>query len=377
MKLTTYLLLLISLAATQSCSREIGEEAAGPASLSPHIAGISLTRAGINDAETIDAIGFYAVSQNKEDNSYGTWPGGIYGKYSSHNSNGNITFTPAAEDQTLWLKPGKSAVIFSCHPAPDNASVIVDAGTLKEDGTPNTPASTASSPVPVIPIPSATINLTPALPEDGSTDFADATNDYMYGVVYTDSNSSDESTKYGTTQPVATGDRTGTVNVSGPTVAIGLKHAFTQIRFVIKKGESYPGVATVSEVKYARSMRILTGNAKMKLTDGTFLGVETKSDGAYTYNLTSPGQDGKKVPGVNDSDLTVISYALPSAAAASTISLTVDGKVMSIGYSDDPAWLAGKIYTYAVTINGTGLSFSGVSVVSWNTSDDNNSSGIL
>lgn len=379
MKQTIYLLLLLPLLAAQSCSKEIGgEEESGPVSLSPRIAGISLTRAGIDDAKDIDAIGFYAVGkQDDTDNTYGTFPTGTYRKYIRQEANGHNTFVPAEEAQTLWLKPEKDATIFSCHPAPVNGSDIVDASTLKDDGTEITPApAVPASAVPVISIPSAVINLTPTLPTGGNTDFADPKNDYMYGVTYTES-AGEESTKYGTSQPVANGTRTGgTVNQSGPIVAIGLKHAFTQIRLVIKKGETYPATATVSEVKYTRSMRTLTANAKMKLTDGTFLGATEAA--AYTYNLISGGNSGKPIASTLEKDnLIITSYALPCVAAASTISLTVDGKTMSIKYDGDPAWLAGKIYTYAVTINGTGLSFSGVSVVSWNNHADNNSSGTL
>lgn len=385
MKQTTYLLLLLPLLAAQSCSKEIGggEEESGPVSLSPRIAGISLTRAGIDDAKDIDAIGFYAVGkQDDTDKTYGTFPTGTYGKYIRQEANGHNTFVPAEEAQTLWLEPEKDAIIFSCHPAPVNGGDIVDASTLKDDGTEITPAPVVlASAVPVISIPSAVINLSPTLPADNSgntLDFTDPKNDYMYGVTYnTTSTDTDESTKYGTDQPIANGTRTGgTVNQSGPIVAIGLKHAFTQIRLVIKKGETYPSTATVSEVKYTRSMRTLTANAKMKLTDGTFLGATDAA--AYTYNLTSDGNSGKPIASTSEKDnLIITSYALPCAAAASTISLTVDGKEMSIKYDGDPAWLAGKIYTYAVTINGTGLSFSGVSVVSWNNSADNNSSGTL
>lgn len=381
MKLTTYLLLLISLLAAQSCTKETGGEESGPVSLSPRIAGISLTRAGINEAGEIGAIGFYAIGQQGDmDNVYGTFPTGTYRKYIRQEASGHNTFIPADEAQILWLKPDKDATIFSCHPAPENGSTITDASTLNEDGTVKSLATASSSgAIPVITVSTAAINLSPTLPDDGSTDFADPQNDYMYGVTYAASAGADESTKFGTTQPIANGNRTGgIVNQSGSTVAIGLKHAFTQIRLVIKKGNSYPATATVSEVKYTRSMRILTANTKMKLTDGTFLGVETKGDAAYTYNLTSNGNDGKPIASTEAEDnLVITSYALPCSAAASTINLTVDGKAMSIGYTGDPEWLAGKIYTYAVTINGTGLSFSGVSVVSWNSSNDNNSSGTL
>ena len=59
MKPYNYQLLFLLLGAIcLSCSKEVKEEESGPVSLTPHIAGISLTRAGIDAAEKVDAIGF-------------------------------------------------------------------------------------------------------------------------------------------------------------------------------------------------------------------------------------------------------------------------------------------------------------------------------
>ena len=123
-------------------------------------------------------------------------------------------------------------------------------------------------------------------------------------------------------------------------------------------------------------MNTLTDNTKMKLTDGTFLGITLTNDAAYTYDLKSATQnsEGFELTSDKNSNLTITNYALPCDAAKSVISLTVDKKEMTIEYADDPQWNAGKIYTYAVTINGTGLAFSGVSVVDWDDDGNNNSS---
>lgn len=385
MKPYNYQLLFLLLGAISlSCSKEVKEEESGPVSLTPHIAGISLTRAGIDAAENVEAIGFYAVSKDKTDYTYGTWPAGTYGKFTGKTSGGHTTFAPASDQDILWLEPEKDAIIFSCYPAPTNgASDIVDASTLKEDGTAiistetNTPVSTPTAPVPVIPVPITVFSLSPTFPTDKNFDFTLPANDYMYGVAY-DENQTNESDKFQSTQPVANGNRSGgIVNQSGPNVSIGLKHAFSQIKLIIKKGTSYPGTATrVTEVKYTRKMNTLTANTKMKLTDGTFLGI-TLADAVYTYNLKSTTQNSDKgieLTSTEGDNLTITNYALPCDAAKSVISLTVDKKEMTIEYADDPQWNAGKIYTYAVTINGTGLAFSGVSVVDWDDDGNNNSS---
>lgn len=385
MKPYNYQLLFLLLGAISlSCSKEVKEEESGPVSLTPHIAGISLTRAGIDAAEKVDVIGFYAVSQESTDNTYGTWPAGKYGKFTGKTSGGHTTFAPATEQDILWLEPEKNAIIFSCYPAPTNgATDIVDASTLNDDGTAiistetNTPAATITAPVPVIPVPTTIFSLSPTFPTNGNFDFTLPKNDYMYGVAY-DEKQTSESDKFQSKQPVANGNRSGgTVNTSGPVVAIGLKHAFSQIKLIIKKGDSYPGTATrVTEVKYTRKMNTLTANTKMKLTDGTFLGI-TLADAVYTYNLKSTTQNSDKgieLTSTEGDNLTITNYALPCDAAKSVISLTVDKKEMTIEYADDPQWNAGKIYTYAVTINGTGLAFSGVSVVDWDDDGNNNSS---
>ena len=121
MRPNTYLLFFIPLLASLSCARETEGEESSPVSLSPRIAGVSLTRSGINEANEIDAIGFYAVGKDKDDATtyYGTWPAGIYGKYVRTTQSGHTTFIPdnsASTDQALWLVPEKDATIFSSIP---------------------------------------------------------------------------------------------------------------------------------------------------------------------------------------------------------------------------------------------------------------------
>lgn len=373
MKPYKYLFLpLLILPLATSCGKE--EPLDGPVSLNPNVAGVSLTRGGINDVTAIDAIGFYLVDKDdqKANNAYGTWPQGTYGKYLRQNNN---TFNPADEQQTLWLTSGKTATVFSCYPAPENGTSIVDASTLKEDGTTADPPVTPSTAVPVIPVASAAINLSPSLPSDNKTDFALAQYDYMYGVACSKAG---EKVTFEKRQPFASGDHTSVVNQSGPIVSVGLNHAFAQIRLVIKKGD-YPGKVMIEKVSYTRQMPTLTANTKMKLTDGTFLGLSEESEQSYVYTLTSGSNpSGLEITsGDNAKDLTIVNYALPCSQSGSTINVKASGKEMSITYGDDPAWQPGKIYTYGITVNGTGLSFSGVSVVSWATSENNNSSGTL
>lgn len=362
MKPYNYLLIpILILPLLSSCAKE--DKIDGPVSLNPYVAGISLTRAGASQASDLSAIGLYAVNQDKSLKTYGTWPAGTYGKYSQQDG----SFKPANAAQTIWLNLEK-AIIFACHPAQTAGSAITDGNA----------SSSATNPIPCITVPAAAISLAPAItaPATGTSvfDFTTPANDYMYGVEY-DSGGANGG-QFKTTQPIADNGRAA-VGAAGNTVAIGLKHAFSQIKLVITKGQTYTGNALVSNVKYTRSMQTLdaaeNSGLKMQLTDGKLVGLKNASSKVYHYNLSTLSGGGYKVT----DNMTLTNYCLPNIAAASTITVVVDGKEMSITYVADPAWEAGKINTYNVTINGTGLTFSGFSIVDWNDSNDNNSSGTL
>lgn len=363
MKPYNYLLIpILILPLLSSCAKE--DKIDGPVSLNPYVAGISLTRAGASQASDLSAIGLYAVNQDKSLKTYGTWPAGTYGKYSQQDG----SFKPADATQTIWLNLDK-AIIFACYPAQSAGSAITDG---------NGSAASATNPIPCIPVPVAAISLTPAnitAPTTGSVfDFTTPANDYMYGVEY--NSEAVDGSRFKSTQPIADNGRAA-VDAAGNTVAIGLKHAFSQIKLVITKGSTYTGNAFVSNVKYTRSMQTLDnandGGVKMQLTDGKLVGLKDASSKEYQYDLSSLNGGGFKIT----DNMTITNYCLPNVAATSTITVVVDSKEMSITYTGDPAWEAGKINTYNVTINGTGLTFSGFSIVDWNDSNDNNSSGTL
>lgn len=363
MKPYNYLLIpILIFPLLSSCAKE--DKIDGPVSLNPYVAGISLTRAGATQASDLSAIGLYAVNKEKSLKTYGIWPAGTYGTY-SYQQDGS--FKPADPAQTIWLNLEK-ATIFACHPSQA-------AGTAITDGNASS-SSSATNPIPCIPVPAAAINLAPAnitapTATNSDFDFATADNDYMYGVEYDVKTST-----FKTTQPIADNGRAAT-GAAGNTVAIGLKHAFSQIKLIITKGKTYTGNAVVSNVIYSRSMQTLdaaeSSGVKMQLTDGKLVGLKNASSKEYQYDLSSLNGGGFKITNY----MTITNYCLPNAAAASRITVVVDGKEMSIKYTGDPAWEAGKINTYKVTINGTGLAFSGFSIVDWNENNDNNSSGTL
>lgn len=385
MKFNKYLLLLISFSAFMACSKEIGEESKepeapkGPVALDPHIAGVSLTtRGGAAKATDINTLGIYAVPVKTE--GAPTDAPSSYHLYKLTNGNAS----PSDADNTLWLELYK-VTIYSFHPA----------GTA--EGTPVTLEGTDETPVPTITIPTSAITAEQTgitKKDDNNYDFAKTENDYMYGVAYDKSKEDDNdsnSNPYLTTQPIAnngyaSGD-TPQPNECGPEIAIGLKHAFAQIRFTLKKSSSYGGEAIVTNVTYKRNLQTLIGKPKdnsadpaadtdsntgadasgerlpitMNLTDGKLNNLADAAETTYSYIFAD--QDVKATNDENTIKLT--NYILPNTSTNAVITITVDGKEMKLERTSDTAFEAGNIYTYNIVINPTGLTLSGFTVSGW------------
>lgn len=353
---------LLLLPFVTSCTKE--ENVEGPVSLNPNVAGVSITRAAINDVSGLHDknIGFYVVNAKGFTNdtdptkeiSYGIRPTGTYGKYvgttetEGEGESQKTTFAPNGADQTIWLNHEK-AIVFCCYPAP-----------ASKDGIQNDPAGAAngSDPVPTIAVSTDAIKLTnTANTSDKYTfDYTQSDYDYMYGV-------DAKNTPTSTTQPYA---NNGHATPSGETglnneVSITLKHAFAQLCLKVKKSADYKGDANVTSVKYTSKIPVLKDGTRMKLTDGTFVNLdntESATDKIYEYIISMNAS-------TDDSNiLTFTNYAVPcSSSIAATISLIVDKKEMSVDCTSN--WSAGFIYTYTVQINPTGLELTGINVVGW------------
>ena len=181
----------------------------------------------------------------------------------------------------------------------------------------------------------------------------------MYGVEY-------KNDTYQEKQPYANNGNNMPNGNKGPgqIVSIGLKHVFAKLRLVIKKENSYKGAAAVTSVKYTSKIPVLGSKTRMKLTNGELFDLDntgsSATDQSYEYTLTS-------ATATTDASatLTITNYAIPckETSLSGTISLTVDGKPMSVACTNQ--WERGKIYTYTVTIKPTGLELSGINVVGW------------
>lgn len=349
MKSYNYLLLpILTISLLTSCSKE--EDIDNPVSLTLRVAGVSLTRAAVNDASDLTSVGIYAVNAETTEQTYGIRPAGIYGKYKPATANGITSLVPenAPTDQTIWLNNEK-AIIFSCHPAPANGKSDIQ----------NYPAVSSTDPVPTVPVPVAAIEYTSSkTAANNQVDLTQPKNDYMYGVEY-------KNNTYQENQPYANNGNNMPSGTKGPgqSVSIGLKHVFAKLRLIIKKEDSYKGTGAVTSVKYTSKIPVPGNNTRMKLTNGELLDLDntgsSATDKSYTYTLTS-------ATATTDvkTTLTITNYAIPcSQSLSGSISLIVDGKSMSVACTNQ--WERGKIYTYTVTIKPTGLELSGINVVGW------------
>lgn len=351
MKLYKYLLLITPLLAIQSCSKEIGEDPKAPVGLEPRIAGVSLiTRGGASDASAIKTLGIYAVNKKDGETTYGVSPTGTYRKYNLEGGNAS----PAGDTETLWLNQ-EQAIIFSYHPIVSDVAV-----TAGGEGT---------TPVPTITIQASAIKPEQTITKTESNniyDFALPVNDYMYGVEY-DNNQSSEANKYLSTQPIAdNGHQLGDVIPKGREVAIGLKHAFAQVSFIVKRGDAYKGAAKVTKVTHTRNMPTLNADntTTMNLTDGALNNLVEAAEVTYSYTFN----DGV-APTLSSisGGITLTNYVIPYSTTSdqSKLVVTVDGKDMTLLPYTDPAWEAGNIYTYTIIINPTGLTLDGFNITGW------------
>lgn len=318
-----------------------------PVALSVQLANVAITKGGAV-TDDISEISLYAVNNVSGETTYGTPPNGTYGKYTKQPGG---AFAPADADNTIWLN-NQEAKIYSCYPAVANVSGIAIGGTT------NAPSYTRQ-------IPANTITLAPTsfmYDNDQTTikalDFASPESDYMYGVKYTAS----PSETFGPGQPTASNQN--------ESIAIGLQHAFSQIRLVIKKGDTYQNDPKITSVTLSVKQPFLnsSGSSTMSLIDGTLSGLTTPGSGATDYNVTYIYDLKDANAATLTSSVTALSitnYILPSTAGIPyKISITVDGKAMDLSGTTEPL-ATGKINIYTISIHGTGLKLDGFHVVTW------------
>jgi hypothetical protein len=148
-------------------------------------------------------------------------------------------------------------------------------------------------------------------------------------------------------------------------VTLNFKHALSKVTFVINKGESYSGAGNVTALALYKTGSFNAGAGTLAVGDGTLTWSDAPANaigftGLATINAynaipsTIPVITGLVAPRTDNTGI--------------DLDLTIDGKVMVVSLpSVAPAssWSAGNNYTYTITVNGTELNVTDVTITDW------------
>ncbi len=278
--------------------------------------------------------------------------GTLYGETTAYtftsNDQGNTGTVTPASGATAPLLYAETATIYAGYPYTDNSIAL---------------ATNDIGNHPTLAISTSAINYAPTIEAGTGLDFTSTATDYMYGVKYTHDGFTIE-------QPTA--------NFKNAEVTIGLKHAFSQIQFVIIKGTGYYQAGNISSITYTRdgAPKLQADNgSRMNLDDGSITATAASASGTalYTFDL-SKKTDLAATTEVGSTPYILTTYALPCKKTAtdkqaSTFTITVDGVEMKANLSTlSQIWAAGKKYVYTFRFGPTGMALVGVEIKGWETS---------
>lgn len=165
-------------------------------------------------------------------------------------------------------------------------------------------------------------------------------------------------------------------NKSGNGVTLAMQHAMSMISFCVKKDASYAGTGSLTNIKLEDtngSGTTLgtgdTGGLKMDITSGAISG--TLKDATYKRKITN----GYTLTTSADKKFSIL--VLPTTASIESnikATFTIDGADYDVTLtaptngsdtSKSGYLLAGSNYLYTVTLKGTGLAISSVTVAAW------------
>lgn len=159
------------------------------------------------------------------------------------------------------------------------------------------------------------------------------------------------------------GKSSGMINAKTPSATITMNHALTKVRFKISKASTYTGTGKLTEISINGStnnticaqgtLNISTGAITATTTSAHTI-TKTNSSGLYTITAVAP-TDVQAAP----LDFTLI----PATFQAKEInmSFTIDGKIFTFSVPAG-SWEKGKINTYTLSLGGTSLTVTDVSV---------------
>lgn len=166
-----------------------------------------------------------------------------------------------------------------------------------------------------------------------------------------------------------TADGAGTV---GCKVSFTLKRAYSKVAFEFYR-KDYPGTCKMTHIQLKNCIL----NNTMDITSGTYATAPTTGDMDYDVQITVPEDNGTTTPtpsittsddDANAKNLLVIPGDIPgSGDTGVTIVLTVDGKTMT---TDIPRttlgkFVAGKVYTFKMSVNGTSTEVEKIDIENW------------
>jgi len=238
-------------------------------------------------------------------------------------TNPSQIWAPTTESDNIYLS-GLSAIVYGFYPA--STSVTLD---NSENHT-----STIDISVPAT---------------DGFN--ASSQNDYMYAVgeSVVDNNKSGENSN---------------------STTLNFHHALSELSFIVNLDASYPIDANGNSGKIASIKLTSTddspftaGDGTMKVLDGTINITGTSKTLTFTGNATCNAY--KSTPSANPVAVQLVApkTAIPTSL---TLELIIDNKTMSTTLTTPAtSWDAGKNYSYTITVKGTQLLISSVSITDW------------
>lgn len=153
------------------------------------------------------------------------------------------------------------------------------------------------------------------------------------------------------------------INNRQPTAAITMNHALSLVQFDFKK-ENYTGVGSLTDITIANKAggSSLISQGKLNLANGAITKSSSKEPVTKATNL--PQTIGVWAEANYPKMLVLPTSAIVSAGDI-VISFTVDGQVYNWAVPAGTAWEQGKKNTYTVTIKGTALVVSPVTITPW------------
>lgn len=160
----------------------------------------------------------------------------------------------------------------------------------------------------------------------------------------------------------------GVPNISNrhPNAVVTMNHGLSLVQFNFIKDPTYTGAGSLTGISIANKAggSALISNGTLNLTDGTITKGSGKDPVTKATNL--PQTIGTGTPATYPKML-VVPTAATAAAGDIVISFTVDGQVYTWNVPAATAWEKGKVNTYTVTIKGTTLAVSSVTITPWGT----------